>query len=196
MAMSAVMNPGPRHEQNRAAMSAAIGGCPPGASLMAGMGCSQGEKEGGTMVEYTMEMLKSILKEAHPLDCKKLEKRWNRGYGIPGFGLIYGNRDLQAKRLYLLLTKERASLPMVSLLSSLEPYIAGERNEYMKIQGVFAALMADLGFRSDQGHGLYMIASSAGMLTHLCERYDEHWSQYPSWFREGEYIYEGFAKDE
>ena len=44
--LTSIMNPGPRSLTNRAAMSAAIGGCPVGGALMAGFSCSMGEHEG------------------------------------------------------------------------------------------------------------------------------------------------------
>jgi citrate synthase len=186
---SSVMNPGPRHVQNRAAMSAAIGGCPPGGSLMAGMGCSQGDKEGGGAVEATMRMLSHLSEHSLPADVLSMKEQWGGGFQIPGFGLLYGQKDDHAPQIIRLIKKYGYPLDHLALFQSLEPVIREETQQHMKSYGVFSAALLDLGFTPQQGHGLYMIASSAGMLTHLCERYGEHWSEYPSWFQQGDYIY-------
>lgn len=189
--LASVMNSGPRSNQNRAAMSAAVGGCPPGASLMAGMGCSQGDLEGGGAVESCMNMLLSLAAEEEAWLPQELAKRWGGGFQVPGFGLFYGEKERNA---FLVIKKIRGTgigqHRYLSLFKSLEVAIREDLGHYIRIYGVFAAGLLDLGFSPPQGHGLYMIASASGMLTHLCERYDDHWTEYPHWFKEGEYVYE------
>lgn len=194
--LQAVMNPGPRDLQNRAAMSAAIGGCPAGGALMAGFGASQGAAQGGQAVEDCMRMLKALCAapgSAMEARTDALADTYGEGIQVPGYGLLYGERDGYAVRAAILLEERGGDGPALRAARGLESRTAADRGEWLRLYGVFAAGLADLGFSPEQGHGLYMVASSAGMLAHLCERYGEHWTEYPNWFGAGSYEYKGPA---
>lgn len=193
--IASIMNSGPRDLQNRAAMSAAIGGCPVGGALMAGFSCSMGELQGGLAVEATMRMLLDIKEHldrdrVFPFSYKELVNRYQNNEQIPGFGLLYAEQDTQAERLLRLLQEQQWDGPFIGLLVQVETILTGGSEQRIRLYGVFAASLLDLGFSPQQGHGLYMLAGGAGMLGFLCERYGEKWYEYPTWFSDAVYNYE------
>jgi citrate synthase len=196
--LSAVMNPGPRDLQNRAAMSAAIGGCPVGGAMISGFSCSMGGLQGGLAVEAVMRMLLDIKERAPEADNylsvynELAEKHNNRG--IPGFGLLNAGKDTPALRLVELLRQRNWNGFFVDLLLHLEEQALKNQKPGLRLYGVFAASLLDLGFSPQQGHGLYMLASGVGMLGFLCERYEQKWYEYPTWFTDAQYRYERNGK--
>jgi citrate synthase len=180
--LSAVMNPGPRDPQNQSAMAAAVGGCPVGGSLMAGFGTSQGSREGGGAVEACMAMLDLLVAGEVVADRALLTERFGDGEDCPGFGLWFGEKDHRAPLVGNLIRSRGYPDRRLSLLETL--------GDDLRLYGVFAAGLGDLGFTPRQGHGLFMISGGGGMLAFLCEQYSVHWSGFPHWFGYGEYRYE------
>jgi citrate synthase len=193
--LSAVMNPGPRDLQNRAAMSAAIGGCPVGGALMAGFSCAMGELEGGLAVEAVMSMLLDIKKQAgrsedFPFSYNEIVERYQHNEQIQGFGLLYAEHDTHARRLLAILQEQECDGPFLRLLVQMEKLVAGGCEQRLRLYGVFAASLLDLGFSPQQGHGIYMLAGGAAMLGFLSERYSQKWYEYPTWFSDATYNYQ------
>ena len=192
--LAAVMNPGPRHPQNQSAMAAAVGGCPPGAALMAGFSSSMGQTEGGMAVENVIRMLNELSPTAAgtrpPLSFAFLRDRFAIQDEIPGFGTLYGIQDIQALQVVSRLKKNGWVGKKLALLLELETLIRPHRREWIRLYGVVAAGWADLGITPAQGHGLYMLASGFGMLAFLAERYDQKWYDFPTWYTHGTYRYE------
>jgi citrate synthase len=193
--LAAVMNPGPRDLQNRAAMSAAIGGCPVGGALMAGFSCAMGELQGGLAVEAVMRMLLDIKRQtdrsaSFRFSYDTLTERYQNNEQIPGFGFLYAEQDTQAIRLLKILQERQWDGNFIRLLVKIETIIAEKCEHRMRLYGVFGASLLDLGFSPEQGHGLYMLAGGAAMLGFLSERYTEKWYEYPTWFSDAVYNYE------
>jgi citrate synthase len=191
--LASVMNPGPRHLQNRAAMSAAIGGCPVGGALISGFACSMGAMEGGLAVEAVMTMLLEIKRqtgEKGPADLKDISEKYSDKGNLPGFGLLNAGDDIQARRLAEILRERRWNGFFVDLLLRIESLAEAAGMPGVRLYGVFGASLLDLGFSPVQGHGLFMLSGGVGMLGFLCERYGEKWYEYPTWFSEGVYNYE------
>jgi len=193
--LSSVMNPGPRHLQNRAAMSAAIGGCPVGGALISGFACSMGELEGGLAVETVMMMLLEIRRQTgdgeRPLaDIKEIPQKYSDTGNLPGFGLLNAGADIHACRLAEILKQRRWDGFFVNLLLHIETLAKAAGLPGARLYGVFAASLLDLGFSPTQGHGLFMLSGGIGMLGFLCERYGEKWDEYPTWFSDAVYNYE------
>jgi citrate synthase len=196
-----VMNPGPRDLSNRAAMSAAIGGCPVGGALMSGFSCSMGELEGGLAVEITMHMLQEIGQrqergEVIPSSYQELLKRYGNNDRVPGFGLLNAEQDTHAIRLLQLLKEKGWDGHFINLLLELESVVAKSSEERARLYGVFAASLLDLGFQAEHGHGLFMISGGAGMLGFIYERYKQKWYEYPTWYSDVKHVYKkGQRKD-
>jgi citrate synthase len=193
--LTAVMNPGPRDLQNRAAMSAAIGGCPVGGALMAGFSCAMGELEGGLAVEAVMCMLPDIKEQTDrigefPFSYDELVERYQNNGQLPGFGLLYAEHDTHARRLLALLREKAWDGPFVRLLEQMEEVVAGGCEHRVRLYGVLAASLLDLGFSPYQGHGLYILSGGAAMLGFLNERYSQKWYEYPTWFSDAAYNYQ------
>jgi len=137
-----------------------------------------------------MKMLLFLADKGESWQPAELAEKWGGGFQIPGFGLFYGDKEKNAELVIKKVMKTGIKHNFLSLFRSLEVAIREERGHYIRLYGVFAAGLLDLGFSPPQGHGLFMIASASGMLTHLCERYNDHWTEYPHWFKEGSYHYE------
>jgi citrate synthase len=204
--LSAVINPGPRDPAVHIAMTGAVSGVPPGSALGAGLAVAQGSVEGGSAVEETMRWLsackETLLKSSNRnAEMSMFMKRisdpahWESVFGkpapLPGFGRLYGERDGQALRLIELLQSRGLAGFHLRLLLNAERRLDPDVQGWVRLYGAFGASLLDLGFSPEQGHGLFLIARSGGLLTHLCEQYGRNWRDFPSWFGPGYYHYGG-----
>ncbi|MBN1525762.1 MAG: hypothetical protein JW904_14890 [Spirochaetales bacterium] len=192
--LSSVMNSGPRDLANRAAMSAAAGGAPAGSALIAGLCASTGKKEGGGAVQTVMEMITELRKKHRDKGIKqipysRIEKEYSRHGSIFGYGTLYGKKDSHAEKLTSLLYKNNFDGPGLRLFLKLGKSVEKRAGEWPRLYGVFASSLLDLGFSPLQGHGVYMLANGIGMLGFVCERYEQHWTDFPTWFTHGTYEY-------
>jgi len=197
--LNSVANPGPRNLQNRAGMCTAVGGAPMGTAILAGLSAACGEEDGGGAVENVMKMLnhiKSFLKSRKENKCpfkilyKEVISQYQDNEFIPGTGRWYGEKDIRAGHLQDCLKKKDIQMQTVEIIIQL-----GNLQEKslpdsgLHLHGLFAAGLLDLGFYPLQGHGLYMIASTIGILAHSAEQYGRKWNEYPHWFYPGVYEY-------
>jgi citrate synthase len=202
--LTAAINPGPRDPGVHIAMAGAVSGVPVGTALGSGLAVAQGSIEGGAAVEETMKWLGLCRKTLFEAKNRAAEMAafmarisdpayWEPVFGkptpLPGFGLLYGERDGQALRLTELLKARGFSGFHLRLLLAAERRTDHARTGWVRLSGVFAASLLDLGFSPEQGHGLFLISRSGGMLAHLCEQYGRSWREFPTWFGPGFYRY-------
>ncbi len=189
--MTSVINPGPRHWAVRAAMNGAVGGTSIGNCLVAGLGTLQGEYLGAQCVREAAEMfLWAREQAADPAQTSTVfASRWPE---LPGYGLLYSERDSRAARVAELLESMELAGPVLNLARAAEQSIAAEHRIWLTLPGVFAAALLDLGFSEDQAAGLFLIASAPGILAHAAEQRNRRWNEYPIYWDPKLYSYEGF----
>ncbi len=202
--MSAVINPGPRDPAVHIAMSGSMSGVPTGSALGAGMAVAQGSVEGSAAVEETMRWLllcrQTLLSSkdrrgemkgflARVSDPAYWEPVFGKPADLPGFGRLYGERDGQAVALIELLARRGFAGFHLRLLRESERRLDPVTSGWIRLYGVFAASLLDLGFTPEQGNGLFLMARSGGMLAHLCEQVGRNWREFPTWFGPGIYRY-------
>ena len=207
--MASLANPGPRDAAVRAAMNCGAGKTPLPTILTTGLTVRGGMAEGAMHVEASMRLLKGQLPvdEQRSVEQSDYALQLIRGYRQfqqehvddeivcwpelpPGFGLYYGERDLRAKKL--LAATHEYSGNFLHLALALEDILADqEKPVYLTLPGVVAAVLCDLEFSPEHGAGIFMIAGSAGILSHGVEQLPRNWNEYPFWADSTYYNYEG-----
>ncbi|MBI3890309.1 MAG: hypothetical protein HY303_02115 [Candidatus Wallbacteria bacterium] len=189
--MTAVINPGPRHWASRAAMNGAVGGTSIGNCVLAGLGTLQGEYHGAQCVADATAMLRWAVGPGNVEPSGAGAALTLRYPGLPGFGLLYSERDGRAERLVELLKSKDLVGPATKLALAAEEDIARERLIWLTLPGVFAAGCVDLGLTEDQAAGLFLISSAPGILAHAAEQRNRRWNEYPIYWDPKLYCYEG-----
>lgn len=88
---------------------------------------------------------------------------------IPGFGHRYHDRDPRALKLLDLAIDGEMIGPHTKFAFTLENLLKDNKNIYLNIDGANAALLADLGFDSRVGLGIFIIGRVPGIVAHVYE---------------------------
>jgi len=211
--MAALANPGPRDAAVRAAMNCGVGKTSLPTILSTGLTVRGGMAEGAMHIEAAMWFLagqlpadpeRNVEAHDHPKQLVDDYRRfWQEHHDDevvalpeipPGFGLHYGDRDPRALELLRLVGDDRGA--GVRLALAIEGVLAAEETPlFLTLPGVAAAVLRDLGFSPEHGAGIFLIAGSAGILTHGVEQLPRNWNEYPFWNDKAYYNYEGPVPD-
>ncbi|MDR3290967.1 MAG: citryl-CoA lyase [Methanobrevibacter sp.] len=93
---------------------------------------------------------------------------------IPGFGHRYHDADPRAKKILELAIEEELVGNHTKLALAIEKNL-DEKNIKLNIDGINAGLLLDLGFKPENGIGLFIIGRLPGLIAHILEeRNDEN----------------------
>lgn len=207
--MAALANPGPRDAAVRAAMNCGAGKTPLPTILTTGLTVRGGMAEGGMHVEAAMLFFNGQLPTNEQLSpdqedyaeqlinsYSQFQKKHQHDEIVPwpeippGFGLYYGERDPRAVKLFASL--QACEGKFIDLALDVESVLAvQDAPVYLTLAGAAAAILCDLGFSPEHGAGIYMIAGTAGILSHGVEQLPRNWNEYPFWADPSYYSYEG-----
>lgn len=172
--MVACINPGPRHPATRAAMNAGVSKANHEHILPIGLMTLGGAYNGASEVELAIDFLtKNNQKKPNKLgtellkDKKKLQGDWHIA---PGFGSYYGDINLMANELVVVLMQLPGTGPHLKWGASFVSSISEHANLGWLHTGVVAAVLADLGFGAREAAGLFQLISAPGILAHGLEQ--------------------------
>ncbi len=175
IAMSAVINPGPKHWATQAAMTTAVTKTTVGNTLLSGLSVLQGRYDGALAIEASMSMLKAAVEDN--LKANDLIKQYP---DLPGYDLPYGKKDFRVNDIYRVLQSHnhqgRYTLYALKLDEQLSQI---PKQPSLTLTGLFAAMMLDLEFSVEEGHGLFLIAATPGLIAHALEQLKGNWNDYP-----------------
>ncbi|MBI4619451.1 MAG: citryl-CoA lyase [Desulfobacterales bacterium] len=195
--MCSVMNHGPRDWSVRAGMNAAIGKTTIGNCLIAGLAVLQGSYCGAMDMEDAMRMFQkglSLLKEEGVEEAVlELLKEYPE---IPGYGLLYSERDMRAVRLIELVKEEGFKEDYLRLAIEIEKIVVEKEQIWLTLGGTAGVILLDLGFTPEQGAGIFLLSGSAGILAHSLEQLPKDWNEYPMYWNPEWHIYEGTVREE
>lgn len=140
-------------------------GSPLQAAVAAGV-LAFGEYHGGA-IEGAME----IFKKYQPLGVKKLVDDFNKsGERVLGFGHRLYSIDPRTQRL-LEIAKELGFLGRyVKLALEVEEKLSSAGKKLpLNIDGIFAAILCEMGFNPKSGKGFFIIARTPGIVAHVVE---------------------------
>ena len=148
-----------------AARNVYSGGSPLQAAVAAGI-LAFGEYHGGA-IEVTMENLKKY----QPLGVKKLVEDFVKaGVRVSGFGHRLYTVDPRTKKLLELAKKFGFWGKYVKFAVDLESELSKESKPLpLNIDGIFAALLLEMGFNPKVGKGVFIIARTPGLVAHVVE---------------------------
>lgn len=179
--LCSLINPGPRDWATQAAMTAAVSGATVGNCLMTGLAVLQGRYHGSLSVEGCMAMLREgtgLLENGASL--RKAVTAVIGGHpGLPGYGLHYTGRDMRAARLMELAEREGPCGRSVELARAVEKRISRTSRVWLTLAGASSAVLLDLGFTPQEGHGIFLLSAGPGLLAHLLEQRAGNWNSYP-----------------
>ncbi len=169
-----LINPGPRHNATRAAMSAGVSKSNHAHILPVGLMAMGGEHLGSAEVENSINFFNSHLKLSPEEVSKSLLSTYKPvGTGdnhiVPGFGSRFNSIDnLAVKTVKYLSQLEGAgrSLKWGSLFAN---EISSCGMSWLST-GVAAAVFNDLGIGAREGAGLFQLMSAPGLLAHGLEQ--------------------------
>ncbi len=167
--MIALINPGPRHPATRAAMNAGVGKTDPLHILPIGAGVYGGEYQGAGAIEAAMRFLRKARGDD---PASYLEQLAAADYldesPLPGFGRIYGGRDLLTQSLAQLLLAEPGAGECMGWGAALAAQLASVNAGWLRT-GLAAAVLADLGFQPRVGACLFQLLGAPGLVAHGLE---------------------------
>ncbi len=186
--MIGLINPGPRNDSVRAAMSAGIGKTNPMHILPIGLSVMGGSHLAAGCIFESIRFFRrncgrdpSVLVEPAKNNMDGLTSSKVMDYcdeNIPGFGCIYGGIDIQAKSLASCLL----DLPQVGKALAWGADFS-EKIEDVGVgwlsTGVAAATLSDLGFHPKSGGVLYQIMCAPGIAAHGLEVANKHHTSMP-----------------
>jgi len=148
-----------------AARNVYSGGSPIQAAVAAGI-LAFGEYHGGA-IEVTMENFKKY----QPLGAKKLVEDFAKsGVRILGFGHRLYTVDPRTKRLLELAKDLGFYGKYVKFAQEIESKVSkGLKPLPLNIDGIFAALLLEMGFSPKVGKGVFIIARVPGLVAHVVE---------------------------
>src|SRR3990170_7598896 len=148
-----------------AARNVYSGGSPVQAAVAAGI-LAFGEYHGGA-IEVTMENFKKY----QPLGAKKLVEDFVKaGVRVSGFGHRLYTVDPRTKRLLELAKEFGFWGKYVKFAVDLESELSKRSKPLpLNIDGVFAALLLEMGFNPKVGKGVFIIARTPGLVAHVVE---------------------------
>lgn len=148
-----------------AARNVYSGGSPVQAAVAAGI-LAFGEYHGGA-IEATMENLKKY----QPIGVKKLVENFAKsGQRVSGFGHRLYTVDPRTVRLLEIARDLGFYGKYVKFALSVEEELSkGAKKLPLNIDGIFAALLLEMGFNSKVGKGVFIIARTPGLVAHVVE---------------------------
>lgn len=166
-----VIHPGPRHPACKAIMSAAVSKTNVRNFVPLALTMFSGEWMGSHEVFKAMRFLEaSAERDPQAVAAELCQAADTDAEGditlAPGFGSLYGSADSYAQRLADNLASDgQYSRWAQAFVAAIADFNAGYRTT-----GVFAAVMADLGFTPYQGEMIYQIASAPGLAAQADEK--------------------------
>src|SRR3990167_6162012 len=151
-----------------AARNVYSGGSPVQAAVAAGI-LAFGEFHGGA-IEKTMENFKEYCPPVGPGAKKLVEDFIKRGERISGFGHRLYTTDPRTERL-LEIAKDLGFLgKYVKFAQGVDKELShGSKKLPLNIDGIFAALLLEMGFNPKVGRGVFIIARTPGIVAHVVE---------------------------
>lgn len=178
--MSSIINPGPRDWSTQTAMTAAVTRTTVGNCLTAGLATLQGRYNGGLCVEESIAMLREGVNIREKNSILEIVRILEEKYpDLPGYGMYYSNRDKRPARLIQLIEEEKGKGKHLTLALEMEKEISEKKGIWLTIAGAVAAILADLDFSPQEGHGIFLISAAPGLLAHLLEQLQGFWNTYP-----------------
>ncbi|MBU0995448.1 MAG: hypothetical protein KJ737_23370 [Proteobacteria bacterium] len=180
--MTSIINPGPKDWSTLTAMTAAVSHTTVGNSLIAGISALQSRYNGGLCVEKSMEMFidaaKYTEKKTKTPDLFQILKP--QYPDLPGYGLDRHERDRKVLRLIELIKEENPEGAYLNLAIELENEISKIKKIWLTMPGVIAAILLDLGFKPLDGHGIFIVSSLPGVLSHILAQMKKGgWNTFP-----------------
>ena len=179
--MTSIINPGPKDWATLAAMTASVSNTTVGNSLIAGVSALQSRYNGGLCVEKSMEMFKdanACYSENNDIN-QTVDQIESKYPDMPGYGLDRSDVDKKAKRFIHLLKEEKAVGSTLDLAIQIEKIISN-KNIWLTMPGVISATLLDLKFEPLDGHGLFIISSLPGILSHILGQMKKgKWNDFP-----------------
>ncbi len=168
-----IINPGPRHNATRAAMSAAVSRTHVSHLLPLALNIFSGDWQGSHAVFDAMKFLSEIPDQDPTAMAKKLSDHPQTTEGdiclAPGFGSLYGTRDYYSQRLADNLSADSGRGVHFRWAQTFVDALPEENSGWL-ISGVVAACLLDLGFTPYQGEMIYQIGSAPGLAAHGAEK--------------------------
>ena len=95
-------------------------------------------------------------------------------------GLDRSARDKRASRLIELTIEEDPNGVYLNLAIDMEKIINRKKNIWLTTTGAVSAILIDLGFEPLDGHGLFIVSSLPGILSHiLAQMKKANWNEFP-----------------
>jgi len=150
-----------------AARNVYSGGSPMQAAIAAGT-LAFGEFHGGA-IEATMENFKKYCSVAGG-GVKQLKEDFAKsGARISGFGHRIYTTDPRTERLISIAKNLGFYGKFVKFALDVEKEISGAKKLPLNIDGIFAALLLEMGFNPKMGKGFFIIARTPGLVAHVTE---------------------------
>lgn len=148
-----------------AARNVYSGGSPLQAAVAAGI-LAFGEYHGGA-IEAAMETFKKY----QPLSVKQLVDDFNKeGKRVSGFGHRFYIADPRTQRLLEIAKELGFSGKYVKFAVACEEEVSkGAKKLPLNIDGIWAALLCEMGFNPKSGKGFFIIARTPGLVAHVVE---------------------------
>src|SRR3990167_10373553 len=148
-----------------AARNVYSGGSPVQAAVAAGV-LAFGEYHGGA-IEAAME----IFNKYKPQGVKKLVDDFAKsGVRVSGFGHRLYTSDPRTQRLLLIAKKLGFYGKYVKFAFQVEEELSSQGKKLpLNIDGIFAALLCEMGFNPKSGKGFFIIARTPGLVAHVVE---------------------------
>lgn len=151
-----------------AARNVYSGGSPLQAAVAAGVSAF-GEYHGGA-TEAAMENFLKYCPPRGPGLKKMIDDFAKTGQRIPGFGHRVYTQDLRTERLLSLARQWGFYSKYVKFVFSLQQELSkGPKKLPLNIDGIFAALLLEMGFNPKVGKGVFIIARTPGLVAHVVE---------------------------
>ncbi|WP_018414730.1 citrate/2-methylcitrate synthase [Teredinibacter turnerae] len=175
--MIGLINPGPRHAATRAAMNTGVGKTNPVHILPIAAIVMGGERDCGGAIEDTMRFFRKNFRQpaedvAEQIMATENVEDW------PGFGQIYGGRDIQTTRLAETLLALEGAGEIMQWAANYVVALAKANAGWLPV-GLAAAVFADLGFHPKLGGPVYQMITAPGLIAHGFELYTKPLTSMP-----------------
>jgi citrate synthase len=127
-------------------------------------------------IEKVMDLLQDRLKDKKEINDDEIDKIASNivkqykemEMNIPGFGHRYHDCDPRAKRILELATEEGFISYHTKLAIAIGKHLK-HKNIKLNIDGINGAILSDLGFKGEDGLGLFIIGRLPGLIAHINE---------------------------
>jgi citrate synthase len=161
-----------------AARNTATTGAPLRACVAAGV-LGFGRYHGGD-IESCMQFLDAGLEQVrkgtsyHDAAARIVQRCFEAGEPVPGFGHRFHTRDPRAARLFQMVLELELEGEHVRLIRACERCLDGHQTRFgrplpVNVDGAIAAICADLGFAYELGNAIFLISRLPGLIAHAHE---------------------------